>query len=150
MKENPQKKNTDESQKKEKSEKARTSQRLWTPYSDPRDSIGSKATREQEKRSDETEESDEEIRKQIEETLKNLTVRDIVLDFMVSLASLAYQRMGIPEDVNEKYRDLEQAKLAIDCLDSLAKSLKERAPEELLKSLENTIDNLKLNYAKQL
>jgi hypothetical protein len=57
--------------------------------------------------------------------------------------------MGIPHDVNEKFRDMEQAKLAIDCLDAMVNALSDRLSEDELKPLSGTLDNLKMNYAKE-
>lgn len=93
--------------------------------------------------------SDEELRRRIEEAMEKITVADVVLDMMVSLSSLAYQRMGIPHEVNEKFRDLEQARMAIDCLDALVKALEGRVPPEALDPLSSTVTNLKMNYAKE-
>jgi len=131
------------------SQKKRTSSRLWTPYGDPLKERIKGSGRTEESRQESTEaKQEEELRKGLEEALEKITVADVIIDVMVSLASLAYQRMGIPKDVNEKYKDLEQARLAIDCLDSLAKTVKGRVAEDAIKSIESTIDNLKLNYAK--
>ena len=149
--------------KKEEKEKAReeeeqhreTSSRLWTPYGDPRaekdearEEPGARAATTGEKAS-EGELSDEELRKRIEEAMEKITVADVVLDMLVSLSSLAYQRMGIPKEVNEKYRDMEQARLAIDTIDSLLQVLERSLPEEALKPLSGTLDNLKMNFAKE-
>jgi len=93
--------------------------------------------------------SDEELRRRIDEAMEKITVADVIIDMMVSLSSLAYQRMGIPHEVNEKYRDMEQARTAIDCLDAMATALEGRIPSEVVKPLTDTLDNLKLNFAKE-
>jgi Domain of unknown function (DUF1844) len=93
--------------------------------------------------------SEEELRRRIEEAMEKITVSDLVVDMMVSLSSMAYQRMGIPHEVNEKFRDMDQARLAIDCLDALLKALEGRAPSEILEPLDSTLSNLKLNFAKE-
>ena len=93
--------------------------------------------------------SEEELRRRMDEAMEKITIADVVIDMMVSLSSLAYQRMGIPHEVNEKYRDMEQARMAIDCLDALAAALEGRIPEEVVKPLTGTLDNLKLNFAKE-
>jgi len=122
-----------------------TSSRLWTPYG------GQEAESEEptDKGTGEGELSEEELRERIEKALEKITVTDVVLDMMVSLSSLAYQKMGIPHDVNEKFRDMEQAKLAIDCLDAMVNALSDRLSEDELKPLSGTLDNLKMNYAKE-
>jgi hypothetical protein len=126
-----------------------TSSRLWTPYGDPRqpEAKGAEAKASGEEPGEEV--SDEELRRRIEEAMEKITVTDVVVDMMVSLSSLAYQRMGIPHDVNEKFRDMEQARLAIDCLEALFKALEGKVPEDMLIPLTGTMDNLKLNYAKE-
>jgi hypothetical protein len=93
--------------------------------------------------------SEEELRKRIEEVMEKVTVADIVLDMMISLSSLAYQRMGIPHEVNEKFKDMEQARLAIDCLDAWCTVLEGRVDPEQVEPLKSTVLNLKLNFAKE-
>jgi hypothetical protein len=44
---------------------------------------------------------------------------------------------------------MDQARLAIDCLEALFKSLEGRVPEDFLIPLTGTLDNLKLNFAKE-
>jgi hypothetical protein len=130
-------------------EERKTSSRLWTPHGDPRkpDEGGGEAQEAQGEPGEEV--SDEELRRRIEEAMEKITVTDVVVDMMVSLSSLAYQRMGIPHEVNEKFRNMDQARLAIDCLEALFKSLEGRVPEDLLVPLTGTLDNLKLNFAKE-
>lgn len=125
----------------------RTSSRLWTPGSEPVDrpaAAPGPAEPEGEK-----ELSEEELRKRIEEAMEKITVADIVVDFMISLTSLAYQRMGIPHEVNEKFRDMDQAKMAIDSIDALLKALEGSVPGEIIEPLTSTLANLKLNFAKE-
>ena len=93
--------------------------------------------------------SEEELRRRIEEVMEKVTVADIVLDMMISLSSLAYQRMGIPHEVNEKFKDMEQARLAIDCLDALCGVLDGLVDTEMIEPLKSTCANLKLNFAKE-
>ena len=123
----------------------RASSRLWTPYGDQE----VKGEEPPDKSPVEEELSEEELRERIEKALEKITVKDVILDMMISLSSLAYQRMGIPHEVNEKFRDMEQAKLAIDCLDVLVRVLSDRLSEDELKPLLGTLDNLKINFAKE-
>lgn len=136
-------------------ESQQTSSRLWTPYGDPR-AEGEKPSGETgapsgaaSEKAPEEEMSEEELRKRIEEAMEKITVADVVLDMMVSLSSLSYQRMGIPKDVNAKFKDMEQAKMAIDSIDALLEVLKPELPEQALQPLTGTLDNLKMNYAKE-
>ncbi len=123
----------------------RTSSRLWTPYGDPaKERISSRDKKETDRG------SEEELRKRAEEILKKLTVSDIVIEMVINLSSLAYQKMGIPKHVNAEYKDMEQARLAIDCIDAILKILSDRLPAEKVQPLIGTLDNLKLNYAKEI
>ena len=135
-------------------ERKTTSSRLWTPYSDPRErgyraAAEDTGTPRQAGETHEDQVSDEEMRARIEEALERLTVADVVVDMVVSLSSLAYRKMGIPKEVNEKYRDMDQARLAIDSADALVEVIADRVPGDILNSLRGTIDNLKLNFAKE-
>ena len=145
-------------QEEEKGEAKQTSSRLWTPNHDPnaqrRETAGKPAAEAGgvsgaggESPTDDV--SDEELRKRIEEAMEKITVSDVVLDMIVSLSSLAYQRMGIPKEINEKYRDMEQAQLAIDSIDALLEVLGRSLPEDSLKPLSGTLDNLKMNFARE-
>ena len=126
-----------------KEEKERS--KLWTPGGDE-PAAGSAGEERPESAEDM---SEEELRKRIEEVMEKVTTADIVLDMMISLSSLAYQRMGIPHEVNEKFKDMEQARLAIDCLDALCGVLDGRVDAEMLEPLKSTCANLKLNFAKE-
>lgn len=127
----------------ENSEEKKKPGKLWTPGADePVDAP-------EERPSGADEMSEEELHKRIEEVMEKVTVADIVLDMMISLSSLAYQRMGIPHEVNEKYKDMEQARLAIDSLDALCTAIEGRVPAEQVDPLKSTLSNLKLNFAKE-
>ncbi len=131
-----------------KEEAGKKKSRLWTPDGGEGGGVESGgAGPEAEGESEEM--SDEELRRRMDEAMEKITVADVIIDMMVSLSSLAYQRMGIPHEVNEKYRDMEQARMAIDCLDALATAIEGRIPDEVAKPLTGTLDNLKLNFAKE-
>ena len=92
--------------------------------------------------------SEEELRKLIEESLENITVTDIVLSMMNQLASVAYLKMGMPENVNLKYQDFDQAKLAIDSLDAMIAAAEGKVGEEGLKPFKGALANLKMNFVQ--
>jgi hypothetical protein len=135
----------DDEHKEEQADKPKSS-KLWTPGNEPAPEVtpdpGSFAAEEEEL-------TEEELRARIEEMMEKITVADIVLDMMISLSSLAYQRMGIPAEVNQKFKDMEQARMAIDCVDALATALEGRVPAEQVEPLKSTIANLKMNFAKE-
>ena len=92
--------------------------------------------------------SEEELRKLIEESLENITVTDIVLSMMNQLASVAYLKMGIPENVNLKYQDFDQAKLAIDSLDAMITAAEGKVEEKGIEPFKGTLANLKMNFVQ--
>jgi hypothetical protein len=96
--------------------------------------------------SEEEEMSEEEFRRLVEESLEKVTVADIALTMMNQLASVGYMKMGLPENVNLKYRDFDQARLAIDILDAILKGAEGKVPEELLQPFRGTLANLQMNF----
>ena len=90
--------------------------------------------------------TEEELRRMLQEQLERVTVAQMVQQMMITLASIGYQKMGLPEEVNLKYRDLEQARLAVDSLDGLVKAAGGKMPDEELEPFRGTLSNLKLNY----
>lgn len=97
----------------------------------------------------EDEMSEEELRRLVEESLEKVSVADMVLVMMNQLASVGYLKMGLPEQANRKYRDLEQAILAIDALEAMIKGVEGKIPEEKLRPFRGTLANLQLNYVQQ-
>lgn len=65
---------------------------------------------------------DEKLIKEIREEFARLTVKDFLSQTVLTLSTLAYQKMGVP-DASAPYKDLDQAKLAIDACASLLKTL---------------------------
>jgi hypothetical protein len=92
--------------------------------------------------------SEEELRRLVEESMEMVTVADIVLNIMNQLASVGYMKMGIPESVNLKYRDFDQAGLAIDTLEAMIKGAEGKVPEEFLQPFKGTLANLQMNFVQ--
>ena len=92
--------------------------------------------------------SEEEFRRLVEESLERVTVTDVALAMMNQLASLGYLRMGLPESVNLKHRDLDQALLAIDVLEAMIKGAEGKIAEESLRPFRGTLANLQLNFVQ--
>jgi hypothetical protein len=97
---------------------------------------------------EEKELSEEELRKLIEESLEDITVTDIILSMMNQLASVAYLKMGMPDNVNLKYRDFDQAKLAIDSLDAIIAAAEGKVEGKGLEPFKGTLANLKMNFVQ--
>ncbi|MGQ9476600.1 MAG: DUF1844 domain-containing protein [Actinomycetota bacterium] len=92
--------------------------------------------------------SEEDFRRLVEESLERVTVAEVSLTVMNQFASLGYLKMGLPESVNLKYRDLDQALLAIDMLEAMVKGAEGKIPEESLRPFRGTLANLQLNYVQ--
>lgn len=92
--------------------------------------------------------SEEEFDRLVEESLEKVTVTDIVLSMMNQIASVGYLKMGLPESVNLKYRDLDQSGLAIDTLEGMIKGAEGRVPAEALQPFKGTLANLQLNFVQ--
>ena len=96
----------------------------------------------------EARESEEEMIKKLQEEIDKLTTRDIITQMMMSLSSLAYKKMGIPVGVNDKYKDKQQAKLAIDAFDALLKILMDEISAGEKENLKSSLSNLQINFVK--
>ncbi|RJP28403.1 MAG: hypothetical protein C4536_12510 [Actinobacteria bacterium] len=92
--------------------------------------------------------SEEEFRRLVEESMEKVTVADIVLNIMNDLASLGYMKLGLPESVNLKYRDFDQASLAIDTLEAMIKAAEGKISLELLQPFRGTLANLQMNFVQ--
>ena len=97
---------------------------------------------------EEARESEEEMIKKLQEEIDKLTTRDIITQMMMSLSSLAYKKMGIPVGVNDKYKDKQQAKLAIDAFDALLKVLMDEISAGERENLKSSLSNLQINFVK--
>ena len=91
---------------------------------------------------------EEELKAKIEEEFAKLKVEDVVVQTMFTLSSLGYQKLGLPEEQNEKLKDLNQAKLAIDALDALVKIAEGSLGSDEISAFKNTLANLQLSYVK--
>jgi hypothetical protein len=97
---------------------------------------------------EEKEMSEEDFERLVEESLEKVTVAEIVLTMMNQLASIGYLKMGIPENVNIKYRDFEQARLAIDTLEAMLKGAEGKVAEDYLRPFQGTLANLQMNFVQ--
>lgn len=67
---------------------------------------------------------------------------------MMSLSSIAYKKMGLPAGINDKYKDKQQAKLAIDGFDALFKVIMDEVTAEEKENLKSSLSNLQINFVK--
>ena len=96
-----------------------------------------------------TEKSEEEIIKELQERIDKLTTKEIIIvQMMMPLSSLAYKKMGLPIGTNDKYKDKQQAKLAIDGFDALLKVIIDEVNAEERENLKASLSNLQINFVK--
>lgn len=76
------------------------------------------------------------------DALRQLKVSDLLVQTLSTVSSLAYHRLS------EEYRDLEQARLAIEALRALVPVLAGAIPPELQRDFEQVTANLQLAYAE--
>jgi hypothetical protein len=84
--------------------------------------------------------SEEELRAQLEEEIRRVTVQDVVLQSVVSILNLSARRIA-----KEDERDLEQARVGIDAGRALVDLVKPEAQQQLRQA----ISELQLLYAQQ-
>lgn len=101
-----------------------------------------------EKESQSLSKEEEEALKQLQDEIDKLTTKDIVVQMMMSLSSLAYKKMGLPVGTNDRFKDKAQAKTAIDCFDALLKVVSEEVNASELENLRSSLSNLQLNFVK--
>ncbi len=97
---------------------------------------------------EETKKSDEEMIKKLQEEIDKLTTKDIITQIMMSLSSLAYKKMGLPVGINDKYKDRQQAKLAVDGFDALFKVIMDEVSAAEKENLKSSLSNLQMNFVK--
>jgi Domain of unknown function (DUF1844) len=93
--------------------------------------------------------ADRDVLEQMREQLASVSASDIVAEAAVPLVTLAYVRLGLPPNENERYRDLEAARLLIDALAGLLDGVQGRlgaVEAELRKALAD----LQLGYSDVL
>jgi len=101
-----------------------------------------------EDKKEESKKSEEELIKELQEEIDKLTTKDIITQMMMSLSSLAYKKMGLPVGVNDKFKDKQQAKLAIDGFDALLKVIMDEVSAEERENLKSSLSNLQINFVK--
>jgi hypothetical protein len=97
---------------------------------------------------EEAKKKEEEMIRQLQEEIDKLTTKDIILQMMTSLSSLAYKKMGIPSGVNDKFKDKVQAKMAVDAFAALLEVTKDELSGQENENYQNSLSNLQLNFVK--
>jgi hypothetical protein len=84
--------------------------------------------------------SEEELRAQLEEQLKQLRVEDVLLQTVVTLVNLAGRRLTVEEE-----KDVEQAKIAIEAV----RALLPLCPEEQAGPIKDALSQLQMAYVRE-
>jgi hypothetical protein len=92
--------------------------------------------------------SEEELRARLEEELRRITVREILVQTVVSLVNLGGQRLGLAEGTGE-LRDLGQVRTAIEGVRALLPLL-EADDAEQVRPVRDALAQLQLAYAREV
>jgi hypothetical protein len=91
--------------------------------------------------------SEEELRARLEEELRRITVREVLVQTVVSLVNLAGQRLGLAEETRE-LKDLDQVRMAIDAVRALLPLIEEQDPEQV-RPVRDALSQLQIAYARE-
>ena len=91
-------------------------------------------------------EEQERLAREVAEQLRKLRVEDVLIQSLITISSIGYQRLGSTEDTREG-RDLEQTRLAIETLRAVTPILGQFVPAELIRDFDQSVANLQLAYA---
>ncbi len=91
--------------------------------------------------------SEEELRRKIEEHVRQQKVSDVLVQFMASLSNLAYMKMGITEDTRD-IKDTEQARLAIDSFKALLDAAGPHLEDQDRSALAGALASMQMTFVK--
>jgi len=91
--------------------------------------------------------SEEELRARIEEELKKVHVRDVLVQTLITLVNLGGQRLGLTAGTQDS-RDLDQARMAIEAVRALLPIAEQGGAEEL-RPLRDALAQLQMAYAQE-
>ncbi len=92
-------------------------------------------------------EDQEQRAREMAQELRSLRVEDVLVNTLVAVSSIGYQRLGATSDTLED-RDLEQVRLAIETMQALTLVLETFVPAELLKDFTAAVASLQLAYVE--
>jgi hypothetical protein len=84
--------------------------------------------------------SEEELRAQLEEQMKKITVQDVLLQTVVTLVNLAGRRLTVEDE-----KDVEQAKVAIEAV----RALLPLCPEDQVAPVKDALSQLQMVYVRE-
>ena len=86
--------------------------------------------------------TEEELRAALEEQMRRITVRDVLLQTVITLVNLSARKLGLVEG---EAKDLEQARTGIDAVRALLPLL----PDEDTAPVKDALSQLQMAYAKE-
>ena len=89
---------------------------------------------------------EEQLRAQLEEEMRRITVDDLLVQSVVSLVNLGGRKAGVAPGT-EGERDMQQVKTAIDAVTALLPVL-ERTAGDTVKPIRDALSQLQMAYAK--
>ena len=95
---------------------------------------------EEEQQPQEGQPSEEELRQQLEEQLKQLRVEDVLLQTVVTIVNLTGRKLTVEDE-----KDVEQAKLGIEAV----RALLPLCPEEQVAPIKDALSQLQMLYARE-
>lgn len=90
--------------------------------------------------------SEDEALKNLQDAVNKMPVKDLIGSMLMNLAATSYVKLGLPAETNASYKDVDQAKQAIDCLDALRLAIESEMEKEEADAYRQTVSNLKLAY----
>lgn len=91
--------------------------------------------------------TEEELRAELEKQFRQQQVSDVLMQYMVSLSTLAYVKMGITEDTRE-VKDLDQARLAIDSFKALLDTAGDRFGDQDQQALSGALASMQMTFVQ--
>jgi hypothetical protein len=92
--------------------------------------------------------TEDEAIKKLQDTVNRMPVKDLIGSMLMNLAATSYVKLGLPAETNASYKDVEQARQAIDCLDALVKAIEPALEPQEADAYRQAVANLKLAYAQ--
>jgi hypothetical protein len=91
--------------------------------------------------------TEEELLEQLQEEMRRITVPDYLRHLLVSLSSLAFQKLGFSAE-EPADRDLDQSRMAIDAFEALSKVLAGGIPEEEASLYSSTLHQMRMAFLR--
>ncbi len=91
--------------------------------------------------------NEEELLERLQEEMRKITVSDYLAHLLVSLSSMAFQRLGLTPDTLVD-RDLSQSRMAIDAFEALVKVLSTGLSEQDAAMYRSTVHQMRMAYLR--